>query len=235
MASFEREEALVYHLMVRLGLQNATTGNPNGAGRETGVDVAVNLAGGRVIGVQVTEIDPHAIPGSARAEEKAVAKKSPGMPYFMWGQNNPSVVLEAMAKSTTRKVKIAAKHSFDGFDEVWLLICGGIPEHGVAVSTSMMTPWLSKEDLNSATDGLLRGSRYDRCYFLPILGAEQAFYSWDRVSQWEKRVRLEDISQVPRSAYVRSLMTAGASGNWQEVDRLCEEECWRVLAEMRQA
>ena len=235
MASFEREEALVRHLLDRLGLGDATTDNPNMAGNETGVDVTVRLAGLRTIGVQVTELDPYAVPGSARGQEKAVAKSASGRPYFMWGQNDPSVVLGAIARAITRKVEIAAKHSFGGYDEVWLLLCGGVPEHGAVVSTFVMTPWLSARDLNSATDGLLQGSRYDRCFLLPILGAEQAFYPWDRASRWGKRVGLEDIGQVPREACVQNLMKAAQAGNWQEVDRLCDDECRKVLAEMRQS
>ena len=213
MASFEREQALVRHLLDRLALGDATTDNPNAAGEETGVDVAVRIADGRIVGVQVTEVDPYALPGSARAQEKAVAQTAPGKPYG---------------------IGIAAKHSFDGYNEVWLLLCAGIPEHGAAVSTFVMTPWLSAEDLNSATDSLLQGSRYDRCFLLPILGAEQAFYPWSKSSRWEKRVKLDDIRDVPRAAYVDSLMKAAEAGDWREVDRLCDEECREVLTEMRQ-
>jgi hypothetical protein len=234
MASFEREQALVRHLLDRLALGDATTDNPNAAGEETGVDVAVRIADGRIVGVQVTEVDPYALPGSARAQEKAVAQTAPGKPYGMWGQNDPAVVLYAIARAITRKVGIAAKHSFDGYNEVWLLLCAGIPEHGAAVSTFVMTPWLSAEDLNSATDSLLQGSRYDRCFLLPILGAEQAFYPWSKSSRWEKRVKLDDIRDVPRAAYVDSLMKAAEAGDWREVDRLCDEECREVLTEMRQ-
>jgi hypothetical protein len=235
MASFEREEALVRHLLDRLSLGDTTTDDPNVAGNETGVDVTVRLTDLRTIGVQVTELDPYAVPGSARGQEKAVAKTASGRPYFMWGQNDPSVVLDAIARAITRKVEIAARHSFGGYDEVWLLLCGGIPEHGAVVSTFLMTPWLSASDLNSATDSPLRESTYDRCFLLPILGAEQAFYPWDRVARWRKHVRLEDISDVPREAYTDSLMKAAETGNWQEVDRLCDEECRKVLAEMRQS
>lgn len=235
MASFKREDALVRHLLSRLSLGDATTDDPNAAGDETGVDVTVHLADLRTIGVQVTEVDPYAVPGSARGQEKVVAKTASGSPYFMWGQNDPSVVLDAIARSITRKVEIAAKHSFDEYDEVWLLLCGGIPEHGAVASIFLMTPLLSTVDLNSATDGLLRGSTYARCLLLPILGAEQAFYPWDRASRWEKHVRLVDISHVPRGTYVDSMMKAAESGNPQEVDRLCDEECWKVLAETRQS
>jgi hypothetical protein len=234
MASFKREEALVRQLLERLSFGDATTDDPNAAGKETGIDVTVRLADLRTIGVQVTEIDPYAVPGSARGQEKAIAKAAPDRPYFMWGQNDPSVVLDAVARAITRKVEIAAKHPFEGYDEVWLLLSGGIPEHGAVVSTFIMTPWLSAEDLNRAADSLLRGSRYDRCFLLPILGAEQAFYPWDGASRWGKRVGLEDIGQVPREAYVQNLMKAAQAGDWQEVDRLCDEECRKVLAEMRQ-
>jgi hypothetical protein len=98
-----------------------------------------------------------------------------------------------------------------------------------------MTPWLSAEDLNSATDDLLRGSKYNRCFLQAILGTEQAFYTWDRASRWEKCVQMEDICHVPCEAYVNSLMKAAEAGNWQEVDLLCDEECRKVLADMRQS
>lgn len=235
MASLEREKALVEHLLSRLGFGDAIIDDPNAAaGKETGVDVRVRLVDCRIVGVQVTKIDPYAEPGTARGQEKAVARADHGKPYGMWGQNNPSVVLNAIARAITRKVEIAAKHSFDGYNEVWLLLCAGIPEHGAAVSTFVMTPWLSAEDLNSATDGLLQRSRYDRCFLLPVLGAEKAFYPWSKPSRWEKRVKLEDIRDVPRAAYVDSLMKAAEVQDWREVDRLCDEECLRVLAEMRQ-
>jgi hypothetical protein len=53
--------------------------------------------------------------------------------------------------------------------------------------------------------------------------------------RWEKRVRMEDIRHVPREAYGNSLVKAAEAGNWQEVDLLCDEECQKVLAEMRQS
>jgi hypothetical protein len=168
--------------------------------------VAVRLADGRMVGVQVTEVEPYSVPGLARAQEKAMAKIAPAKPYFMWGQNDPSVVLSTIARIIKRKIEIAAKHSFDSFDEVWLLICAGVPEHGAVVSSFVMTSWLSAEDLNSATDDLLRGSKYNRCFLQATLGTEQAFYTWDRASRWEKCVQMEDICHVPCEAYVNSLM-----------------------------
>jgi len=234
MASFEREEALVRHLLARLGLDSAATADPKAAGKETGTDVAIRLADGRLIGVQVTEIDPYAAPGTTRGQEKAVAKIGPGKPYFMWGQNDPSLVVNAIDRAIARKVEIASNHSFDGYDEVWLLLCAGVPERGAVVSTFVMTPWLSADDLNSASDSLLQKSNYDRCFFFSILGAEQAFYPWERASRREKLVKLDDIRDVPREAYVSGLMKAAEAGNWREVDRLCDEECRKVLAEMRQ-
>jgi hypothetical protein len=237
MPSFEREKDLVRRLLDRRRLHGEAI-NPNVGGRETGIDVVVRLAelaDGQIVGVQVTEVDPYAVRGLARAQEKAMAKIAPAMPYFMWGQNDPSVVLNTVARIIKRKIEIAAKHSFDSFDEVWLLICAGVPEHGAVVSSFVMTPWLSAEDLNSATDSLLRGSKYNRCFLLPILGTERAFYSWNRTSRWEKFVQLEDICHVPREAHVNSLMKAAEAGNWQAVDLLCDEECRKVLAEIRQS
>jgi hypothetical protein len=234
MASFERERAFVGHLLNRLALRGEAI-DPNAmAGQETGIDVAVQLEDGRTIGIQVTEIDPYPERGKARAEEKTIAKAAPDKPYGMLGQNDPSVALDAIADRVKRKVEIATRHLFDGLDEVWLLICAGVPEHGAVVSTFVMSPWLSADDLNSATDNLLHPSKYSRCFLLPILGAEQAFYRWERNLRWKKSVKLEDIRDVPREAYVNGLMEAAGTGSWEEVDRLCDEECRKVLTEMRQ-
>jgi hypothetical protein len=88
-ASFEREEALVEHLLRRSNLRCNALSDPNASGLETGMDVVAHLADGRTIGIQVTEIDPHVVPGKARAEEKRIAGQSQGSVYAMWTQNDP--------------------------------------------------------------------------------------------------------------------------------------------------
>ena len=134
MASFGREKALIDHLLSQLGLGDAVVNDPNaGTAKEMGVDVRIRLADGQTIGVQVTEIDPHAVRGSMRGQEKALAGAAPDKPYFMWGQNDYSVVLGAIAGTIERKVGIADRHSFNGYNEVWWLLCAGIPENGAAV------------------------------------------------------------------------------------------------------
>ncbi|MBV8737803.1 MAG: hypothetical protein JO007_11210 [Alphaproteobacteria bacterium] len=231
---FDRERALVGHLLNALGLNGAALHNPNAAGSETGIDVSAHLSDGRLIGIQVTELDPHARRGTARASEKGIARAVSGKPYFMWGQNDSSIILNALANTIRRKVQIAAHHSFQGIDEVWLLICAGVPEHGAIASTFVMTPWLSPEDMNLATNYVLSGSKYDHCFLLPILGVEQALYQWGS-SGWEKLVTPRNIREAPREVYVKALMKAAKVRDWQEVDRLCEQECRKVLAEIRQA
>jgi hypothetical protein len=148
--------------------------NPNPGGSETGMEVVVHLADGRAIGIQVTEIDPHCEPGKARAEEKQIAGKSQDHVYGMWAQNDPQIILGSLVRSIKRKADIADRHSFSEVAEVWLLVCGGIPEHGAAVSTFVITPWLSADDMNAACNSVLEESKYARCFFLPILSAEQA-------------------------------------------------------------
>ena len=234
MASFEREKALVEHLLRRLNMGSASFSDPNADGSETGMDVMVHLTDGRAIGIQVTEIDPHAEPGKARAEEKRIAGKDQDHVYGTWAQSDPQVILASLARSINRKAAIADRHSFSGVDEVWLLVCAGIPEHGAGVSTFVMTPWLSADDLNAACNSVLEVSKYDRCFLLPILGAEQADYRWEKNRGWKKSVRLEDIRDIPRAAYVDSLHKAAVAGDWQEVDRLCHEECKLVLSKMRE-
>jgi hypothetical protein len=182
-ASFERETALVKHLLRRLKLDGASISNPNPDGPETGTDVLVHLPDGRAVGVQITELDPHTQGGKARAQEKQNAGISV---YGGWAQNNPSVVLDSLIRTIERKIKIAARHSFENVREVWLLVCGGIPEHGAVISTLVITPCLSETDIDRATGSLLQRSRYDRCFFLSIVGAEQAFYRWEKNGSWKK-------------------------------------------------
>jgi hypothetical protein len=190
-----------------------------------------HLPDGRAVGVQITELDPHTQGGKARAQEKQNAGISV---YGGWAQNNPSVVLDSLIRTIERKIKIAARHSFENVREVWLLVCGGIPEHGAVISTLVITPCLSETDIDRATGSLLQRSRYDRCFFLSIVGAEQAFYRWEKNGSWKKSVKLDDVWQVSPAAYANSLFQAAADGDWGKFDRLCDEECRIVLSELRQ-
>jgi hypothetical protein len=209
--------------------------DPNAGVPETGIDVLVCAADDRAIGVQVTEADPHPEAGKARAQEKRAAGTDTSNVYFGWAQNDPQIILDSLFRSISRKVVIAGRHSFASASEVWLLVCAGIPEHGAAISTFVVTPWLSSADMNRATHGVLQQSKYDRCFFLAILGAEPAFYEWERNRGWQKSVQLDDPSEIPREGYVENLHRAAAAGDWEEVDRLCDEECKMVLREMRDA
>jgi len=227
MASFDTEKAFVQRLLDRLGVDFTFMPNPNAGSAETGIDVSVHAADGRTIGIQVTEADPHPVPGQARAQEQRAAAGGG------WPQNDPQIVLESLVRSITRKVDIAARHSFASIDEVWLLICAGLPKDGATISTVVPTSGLSAADLNQATQAILRKSKYDRCFLLAVLGIEQAFYRWDKECGWEKSVKLDDVSRTRRDAYVNSLHRAAAVGDSREVNRLSKDEAQRVLREVR--
>ena len=77
MASFKREQALVRYLLGRLHLGDAATSDPNVSGTETGVDVTVRLANLRTIGVQVTELDPYAVPARRAARRRLLQRLRP--------------------------------------------------------------------------------------------------------------------------------------------------------------
>jgi len=231
MSKFERETALVLHLLSRLELTAASISDPNSDGRETGIDALVQLTDNRTIGIQVTEVDPFVARGVTRAKEKKLSRSAPNKPYFMWGQNDRSAILNAVAHGIERKVQIAERHSFRFVDEVWLLICAGVPEHGAVASTFIMTPWLSADDMNLSTDHLLQASKYGRCFLLPILGVERSFYYWSKTARWRKSVQPDAASSGPREAYVQSLLSASSQ---QEFDLLVAEECQMILREMRQ-
>jgi hypothetical protein len=232
---YRREEDLAKRLLRRLRLDWHATSNPNACGKETGIDVLVVLNDGRTIGLQVTVLDPYPEPGKARAQEKRVADASPAG-YGGFAQNDRQAYLDSLVRTIKRKTAIAERNSFEalGLAEVWLLVCAGIPEHGAVVSTFVNTPILREQDLEVATGGVLHKSKYNLCVFHPIQGAERALYCWQKHSVWKKTVLLDNIHEVPRAAYIDSLILAGATGD-QERDRLCEEEVSATLREMREA
>jgi hypothetical protein len=191
-AHFERERHLVELLMHRLGRPAHGYRDPNSdAGRETGVDVLM-VSNGRRIGIQVTEIDTGHVQGRARAEEKKAWRDSGLATYGAWAQNDADKVLASVQRAVRRKVEIAERHSFDGFDAVWLLASGGLPEMGAVASTLIMSPWLNAAALDVVTlDCLARSKKYERAYLHCILGVEHALYSWRRGGRWTKEVQQE--------------------------------------------
>jgi hypothetical protein len=111
-----REKQFVERLLGRLHVGGASVCDPNAEGLETGMDVLVYLADSRVVGIQVTEIDPHSKPGTARSEEKRTAGTDMSRIYSGWGQNDVQVILESLARTIKRKVEIAARYSFESVD-----------------------------------------------------------------------------------------------------------------------
>lgn len=228
MANPELEKHRVEHLLQRLGLPWSALINPNANGLETGVDIVAKLSDGRSIGVQVTEIDPHTTPGKARAQERQANAK--GI-YFGWAQNDLDIYMGSFARTVARKTAIMEKHSSNAFNEVWLLVCSGAPE--APVSTFVATGCLHESLLDTATSELLKNSKYNHCYFYPLLGTENAFYKWERGSTWEKSVTLDEFQELPRGPYTKNLMQAAAANDWEEVDRLCDEEVGQTLHDLR--
>ena len=180
---FAREKDLVERLVQRLGLAAEGYEDPNASGLETGADLTVLLVGRR-IGVQVTILDTGAAPGKAIAAEKAQARetlKFRGGVYGGWSQNEP---MNAIAAAIARK----AATDVTGFDEVWLLVSCGIPEHGAVVSTFVVTNWLTVGALTVATSRALLQSSYDHAFLHPITALEDALYEWTPAKQWQKHV-----------------------------------------------
>ena len=144
-SKFEQEEACVALLMRRLGFVPSEYYDPQTGGHardETGADV-VALIDGRRIGIQVTDLDTGNVPGLARAAEAKLAHDAQGRGgvYATWAQNQPDLMIAALASSIARKSRI----SFAGFEEFWLLVCSGTPQAGAIASTFLITPWLDVE------------------------------------------------------------------------------------------
>ena len=74
---------------------------------ETGADV-IAVVDGRRIGIQVTELDTGGIPGQARGAEKASWREAQGNgqgTYAAWARNDPSKLVNAIARATEWKPK----------------------------------------------------------------------------------------------------------------------------------
>jgi hypothetical protein len=187
--TFDEEKARVALLMRRLGqpVDSDSYKNPNtarGAAGESGADVVV-VSNGRRVGVQVTDLDTGARPGKARAEESKLARdaQAQASTYFVWGQNDQTKLVDAIARSVARK----ARMSFSGFDEFWLLICTGVPTSGAIGSTFAMTSWIEVSALDAATLPDLESSKYTRAFIHSILGAEhQTLFEWRHGGSWSK-------------------------------------------------
>lgn len=198
-SKFEMERAKVVLLMRRLGRTIGAYEDPNsarGADGESGADV-VAITSDRRVGVQVTDLDTGNRPGKSRATESKLARdaQAKGRTYLMWGQNDPSKLVEAIARSVERKSRM----SFSGFDEFWLLVCTGVPTSGAVGSTFAMTPWIEVSALDAATLPSLESSKYTRTFLHAILGAEeQALFEWRRGGSWSKStVPLPSDQDVP--------------------------------------
>jgi hypothetical protein len=192
MAHFLREKALAERLMNCLGNFVYHYLDPNEeAARETGIDVIV-VVHGRRIGLQVTEIDTGEVAGRARRQEKQIARTAmkpeacTGGVYGAWVESDPNKLVQSVARSISRKVEISKRHDFVNLDEVWLLLCCGIPENGAVASTFIITFGLEVKELDTATLDQLSESKYDRAFLLPIVGPEKALYCWAPRGSWQK-------------------------------------------------
>jgi hypothetical protein len=157
---------------------------------------------GQRIGVQVTILDTGTVPGKAIALEKAQAKEallSGGGVYGGWVQTEPLIPIAA---AITRK----SATEVAGFDELWLLVSCGIPEHGAVASTFVVTHWLTAEALTAATSGALSRSHYGRAFLHPITALEDALYEWTPALQWRKHVRARLEPEGPSFWEVQSEM-----------------------------
>jgi hypothetical protein len=92
-------------------------------------------------------------------------------------------VVAAIERSISRKTRM----SFAGFEEFWLLLCGGVPEFGAIASTFLLTLRLDAGSLDRTTLDELSRSKYSRAFIQAILGVEEkALYQWERGGSWSK-------------------------------------------------
>jgi hypothetical protein len=231
---FETELPYARRLMEHIEEPVARYRDPNAeAGGETGADVLVELTNACRIGIQVTMIDMGEQAGQSAAGERRLARAAQNQGsgvYATWVQNDPHKILAAIARSVCRKAEIAKRHDRTLFDELWLLMCTGVPEPGLIGATLAMTPWLDTVTLDEATLVELLGSNYSRAFLLPVLNVERALYSWEIGHSWKKIVK-------PEPAWIKGpgIFEVIAPGSeWlTDVEGTCDREVAKCLAEFQ--
>jgi hypothetical protein len=122
--------------------------------------------------------------------------------------------------------------SFAGFDEIWLLMCAGVPELGAIGATSVMRPWLTADALDAATLENPRGTEIHAGIHSRHSGRRgKALYQWQHSAAWSKStIELPPAERAPDFRDYKN-----------DPDLLNDPEGWRdreikrVLAELRQA
>ncbi len=184
MSDSTREKDAVQRLAIILGMDVGEYLDPKHISAiESGADVVLVTADWRRIAVQVTELDTGSIPGRARGKEVYLAGQASGRPYATWVQNDVVAIEAAIRRAIRRKVKIAAKHDFTGYEEVWLLVWASVPQIG-AIGSTFMPPWTNGLNVEQASANLLSSSKYDRAFVLDTAGIGPPLYAWMRGRDW---------------------------------------------------
>lgn len=152
---------------------------------ERGLDVICEL-NSRTIGVQHTifHSDEGQTAGKrgslARAREETVAR-STQRPFGVWGVAD---YRPALALRLQEKCALAARYNTRSLvAETWLVVSACLPRWGAAASTTMLPGLVQAEALGGATDGLLRGSLFDRAYL--VLHTDNIVFGWTRSEGWQ--------------------------------------------------
>lgn len=117
----------------------------------------------------------------ARAIETKLARAKPGRAYHMWISVDPIPGLISRIKD---KIKLAQDYDRTEFDELWLLITGGLPKLGAVASTVALPFLVDLKKLEAATNSSLASSLYDLAYIHTHLPA--GLFCWSRTTGWRQ-------------------------------------------------
>ena len=177
----QREELdLAHRLLVALG---------HGRGHLTPSDKPDVLATitSRRVGIEVTQFHADEQPetqgrgSQARAQEAKLSRARPDTPYPMWISIDP---VPGLVVRINDKIKLAAGYDRTHFDELWLLVAGGLPKLGSLASTVALPFLVDLAKLNAATNLLLASSPYDVAYIHTHLPA--GLFCWLRREGWRQ-------------------------------------------------
>jgi hypothetical protein len=132
--------------------------------------------------VQVTEFradEGTADPArSLRATEKRNAAQGKYPAYAIPLQHQ----IASLRLRVTEKIEKARRYDFKQFEEVWLLVAGALARTDAIVSTFIVAPKISAEELNRTLDEQLQPSKYGRAFIHIEVG--DIVYEWTRDTRW---------------------------------------------------
>ncbi len=224
MPDFGHEAAVTERLLGVLGVWYSHLVNPLVKyARQTGADVEIERSG-RKIGIQATDfsidegiVNPRR---NLRATERRNARQRKVTTYSIPHRNQRA----ALRRRIAAKLKIAARHDFKEFGEVWLLVAAMLARDDAVASTSILPQFLRPDDLNRDFDEALRRSNYAHAFI--HIQVYDTVYEWTPEEAWRLvRCTAPDPQPTDELRFMRYLREPELVGEVLPHPKVIERSC----------